>query len=297
VPMSQVAQPLGDMLFCTIHRYCEMWKDGDQCLFCDFGSVAKEQAKTRESVSILKSPAQIAETLQCALQEVKPNAYRHIYFSGGSVLSEMKGQNEIDFYCNIMNAIGKRIKCWYGSVLQVGPPEKKDDWKRYYDTGIPAIQPNLEVWDRDLFKVLCPGKEKHIGYDEFIRRLLGGAEVFGWGRVIPNFVCGVEMAKPWGFGDVDSAVNSTLGGFDFLMQNGILPRCAIWLIESGSALSGQEPPPLEYYVKLGRGYKDLRKKYNFGDNLVALCRGCNPQDTLHDWDYAEKQQNQRSERC
>jgi len=139
-----------------------------------------------------------------------------------------------------------------------------------------------------LFEQICPGKANHIGYDEYIRRVLLGAEVFGKGKIIPNFVIGVEMAQPMGFKNVDDAVNSTLGGFEYLMENGVFPRCSIWLREAGSQLAGQEPAPFDYYVKLARGYRELRHRYGYGDNLICLCRGCNPQDTLHDWDYAEK---------
>lgn len=289
VEMSHVVQPEGDMLFCTMNRYCEFWKDGDQCLFCDFVSVTKDQAAKGELGTVHRTAEQIAETLECALREVKPYIYRHIYFSGGSITTHFKGQDEIEYYCNILNKVRKRIKTWYGAVFQVGPPKDKEGWKRYYDTGIPGIQPNMEVWDRRLFRIICPGKEKYVGYDEYIRRLIEGAEVFGEGRVIPNFVTGVEMAKPFGFNEVDAAVESNLEGFKFLMEHGIMPRTSIWLVEGGSALAGQEPPPLEYYIKLGRGYKELRHKYGYGDNLISMCRACNPQDPLHDWDYAERE--------
>jgi hypothetical protein len=295
VRMSQVAQPLGDMLFCTINRYCEYWKDGTQCLFCDFMSVTKDQAKTKELGVVHRTADQIAETLERALWEQKPYVFRHIFLSGGSILTKFKGQSEIDYYCDILDKIRKRIKAWYGACLQVLPPRDMDGWKKYYDTGIPGIQPNMEVWDRQLFKIMCPGKEKYIGYDEYIRRLLEGAKVFGEGRIIPNFVIGVEMAKPWGFTDIDAAVNSTLGGFKFLMENGVMPRTAIWIIEKGSALAGHEPAPLEYYLRLGKGYKELRHKYGYGDNIIVMCRGCNPQDPLHDWDYAEREAKKKEQ--
>jgi hypothetical protein len=288
VPMSTVAQSLGDMLFVTINKYCEMWKRGDACKYCDIMSVTKGQAKEGELGTVHRTPLQIAETLNAAFSETQPRAYRHLIFSGGTIISKIKGKDDLDYYCDILNEIGRNIRTWYGAAIQMGPPANKDGWKRLADTGIPSVQTNMEVWDKRLFDYLCPGKAKWLGHEGWIRSMIEGAEVLGPGRVIPNFVIGVEMFKPMGFTDVDEAVKSTLGGFEYLMDHGVFPRGAIWLREEGSELAGQDAAPLDYYVKLGRGYKELRHKYGYSDNLVSLCRGCNPQDTLHDWDYADR---------
>ena len=54
----------------------------------------------------------------------------------------------------------------------------------------------------------APGKERYVGREEWHRRILDAAEVFGARYVIPNFVAGVEMAKPFGFATVDEAIAS-----------------------------------------------------------------------------------------
>ena len=285
IPMSNIAQFLGkDNLFITINKNCEFWKEDLQCRFCDFGSVAKDQRKKGEIGTIFRTAEQIGETLEAAFAETRGC---HLFFSGGTIVSPLWDMSELDYYCDLLSKVLKRTWTWYGSTIQISPPRDKEGWKKLHDTGLDAVQPNIEVWDRRLFEIICPGKAKYVGYDEWIRRMLEGVEVFGPGKIQPNFVIGMEMVKPWGFTDVDAAVESTLGGFEFLMQNGVFPRCAQWFIEPGSALAGQELPPLDYYIKFGKGYKELRHRYGFGDKLVSLCRGCNSQDVLHDWDYAD----------
>ncbi len=158
-----------------------------------------------------------------------------------------------------------------------------EDIKKIHETGVGGIQPNLEVWDRELFKIMCPGKDKFIGYDEWIKRTIDAVDIFGVGRVCPNFVTGIEMAKPWGFADVSAAVKSTLGGFDFLMGHGVLPRLNMWIIEPNSALKGQQPAPLEYYMEIGKGYLELRQKHNM-PTPFGFCRGCYRIDTTYDFD-------------
>ena len=71
------------------------------------------------------------------------------------------------------------------------------------------------------------------------------------------------MAQPHGFKDVSSAVKSTAGGWDYLMSHGVLPRYNQWYIESGSALAGHPPPPLEYFIEVQKAYTELRWKHNF----------------------------------
>lgn len=292
VPRSSIVQSCGDLLFVTVTKYCEFWKDNSQCLFCDFMAVTKEQSKTGELGVVHRDPDDIGETVAMAFKEAAP-IHRHLIISGGSILGNYQGLTEIDYYARVLDAIGKRLPVWFPSGIQLTPPNK-EGWKRIKATGVSSVQPNMEVWGHDLFKKLCPGKEKTIGYDNYIKRILDGVDVFGPGLINPNFVIGVEMSKPHGFSSVDQAVENTLKGFEFLMQNGVFPRTAIWLIERGSALAGQPPAPLEYYVKFGRGYKELRHRYGFGDNLPCLCRGCNPQDPLHDWDWAEKMEKEKA---
>jgi hypothetical protein len=86
--------------------------------------------------------------------------------------------------------------------------------------------------------------------------------VFGPGNVIPNFVAGVEMAKPAGFATVDEALASTGAGLDFFMSHGVVPRFTTWCPEPLSVLGRTQPgAPLEYHVRLLRVYRDTHAKY------------------------------------
>lgn len=279
-PMASIVQPIGDLLFVTVNKFCEMWKDGNQCLFCDFNEQTKIQRKEGEKIVVHKDPSVVAEVLRIAFKET---GFRHLFVTGGTLLDSFKGKSEIEYYSEFFEAIQQKLKVLYPTHFQM-IARTKEEFRRLKEAGVGFLQPNLEVWDRDLFKTICPGKEKYVGYDNWIQRMIDAVEIFGPGRVVPNFVAGVEMARPFGFKDVSSALRSTLGGFDFLMANGILPRMDMWTIEPNSALGGQEPPPLEFYIELGRGYRELCKKHGF-DAPLGRCRGCYRIDTTYDWEY------------
>jgi hypothetical protein len=280
-PMRSIVDcPGKDTLFVTLNKYCEMFKHNLQCQFCDFVPTTAGQSKSGEKIVVHKNSEQVAEALAVALKEIR---FRHLYFTGGTILSQFQGKTEVEYYCDHLNATRKRLRVWYPANFQIGAL-KEDDWKRIYDTGVGFVQPNIEVWDRRLFEIICPGKNKLVGYDEWIKRTIKAVEIFGPGRVQPNFVIGVEMSKPNGFVDVDQAVKSILGGFDFLMGHGVLPRMATWCIEPNAVLGPQDLPPLEYFLKVGKGYTELRRKHGL-DLPGGLSRESYGIDCLYDWDY------------
>jgi hypothetical protein len=76
--------------------------------------------------------------------------------------------------------------------------------------------------------------------------------------VIPNFVAGVEMAKPFGFTSVEDAIASTSEGLDFFMSHGITPRFTTWCPEPTTPLGRDNPDgaPLSYHVALLERYRE-----------------------------------------
>lgn len=262
LPVAAVVQGFsGEYMFMTINRFCELWIKDNQCLFCDINATFKAQRDGEEDVVARLTPEVLADAVKIAV-EVDSRYRTAIIITGGTILGTYKGQTEIDFYCSRLNAIRKKLQTWIPSTFQIDPQDD-EGWKRLHDTGIGSIQTNIEVWDEKLFAWICPGKDKLIGRENWIKKTIRGVDFWGWGMMQPNFVIGVEMAEPHGFKDVGSAVKSTAGGWDFLMRNGVLPRYNQWTIESGSAFAKQQRPPLEYFIEVQKAYTELRWKHNF----------------------------------
>ena len=108
---------------------------------------------------------------------------------------------------------------------------------------------------------MCPGKDRVVGHDNWIRLMIEMVDTFGEGNVMPGFVAGVELAQPWGFHSVDEAVKSTTTGLEYLMSHGVAPRPITWAIEPRSALKGQKIVPLDYFIKLNKNWYELMCKY------------------------------------
>ena len=143
-----------------------------------------------------RSVEEILEALEIiASTDSESKAYT---VTGGSITGKLDGRSEVEFYVRYPEAIEKRFPGrWISKVVVQALP--KDEVQRFQDAGVQIYHPNYEIWDERLFEIFCAGKARYIGREEWIRRILDAADVFGPENVIPNFVAGVEMAGRHGF--------------------------------------------------------------------------------------------------
>ncbi len=245
----------GYLIYLTVLRLCQYFGAKEECRFCDINHNWRQHKQAGRPYTGVKPVEDVLEAL--AIIAEHDDGASHAYtLTGGSVTSKVDGLEEADFYGRYAQAIEERFPGrWIGKVVAQALP--RADVQRYKDYGISIYHPNYEVWDARLFSIICPGKERYVGRSEWHRRILDAAEVFGPRHVIPNFVAGVEMAKPFGFGSVDDAIASTVEGLDFFMSHGITPRFTTWCPEPTTPLGRDNPDgaPLEYHVRLLEAYR------------------------------------------
>ena len=260
-PIMDIAPTIewGYLLYLTVFRLCQYFGVHEECQFCDINENYRQQKKSGRPYTSVKSEEEILEALAIiASTDSESKAYT---VTGGSITSTLEGKSEIEFYARYPEAIEKKFPGrWIGKVVMQALP--KDQVQRLHDAGAKIYHPNYEVWDRRLFDIICAGKARYIGRDEWIRRILDAAAVFGPDCVIPNFVAGIEMSEPAGFATVDEAIESTAEGLDFFMSHGVSPRFTTWCPEPLSVLGKtQGGAPLDYHVRLLQVYRDTRARY------------------------------------
>jgi hypothetical protein len=251
----------GYLIYLTVLRLCQYFGAKEECRFCDINHNWRQHKQAGRPYTGVKPVEDVLEAL--AIIAEHDDGASHAYtLTGGSVTSKVDGLAEADFYGRYAQAIEERFPGrWIGKVVAQALP--REDVQRYKDYGISIYHPNYEVWDERLFSIICPGKERYVGRSEWHRRILDAAEVFGPRHVIPNFVAGVEMAKPFGFQSVDEAIASTVEGLDFFMSYGITPRFTTWCPEPTTPLGQGNPEgaPLEYHVRLLEAYRDAIERH------------------------------------
>ena len=250
----------GYLLYLAVFRICQYFGRQEECQFCDINENYRQQKKSGRSYTGIKNVEELMEALEIInVTDTDSQAYT---VTGGSITSQLDGKREVDFYLQYPAAIEKQFPGrWIGKLVVQALP--KEQVRRFRDVGVQIYHPNYEVWDPRLFEIICAGKNRYIGRDQWIRRILDAGEVFGPSRVIPNFVAGIEMAQPFGFQTVAEAIASTSEGLDFFMSHGIMPRFTTWCPEPLTVLGRQNPEgaALEYHVHLLRTWRDTHEKY------------------------------------
>jgi hypothetical protein len=246
----------GYLIYLTVFRLCQYFGAKEECQYCDINHNWRQHKAAGRPYTGVKPVEEVLEALEIINRYDTARTSTAYTLTGGSVTSKVQGLAEADFYGRYAQAIEERFPGrWIGKVVAQALP--KADVQRFHDYGVRIYHPNYEVWDKRLFELYCPGKERYVGRAEWHRRILDAAEVFGPRNVIPNFVAGIEMAAPGGFGTVDEAIASTGEGLQYFMSRGILPRFTTWCPERTTPLGKMNPDgaPLEYHIRLLEIYR------------------------------------------
>jgi hypothetical protein len=255
----------GYLIYLTVLRLCQYFGAKEECGFCDINHNWRQHKQAGRPYTGVKPVEDVLEALAIIDEHDTARASAAYTLTGGSVTSRVDGLEEADFYGRYARAIEERFPGrWIGKVVAQALP--REAVQRYRDYGISIYHPNYEVWDRRLFAIVCPGKQRYVGREEWHRRILDAADVFGPRHVIPNFVAGIEMARPHGFESVDAAIASTVEGLDFFMSHGVTPRFTTWCPEPTTPLGRDNPrgAPLEYHVRLLEAYREALARHCLG---------------------------------
>lgn len=252
----------GYLVYLTVYRLCQYFGQQEECQFCDINANYRQQIQAGRPYTGVKSVEEVLEALQIIDQTDTQKVSQAYTLTGGSIITRLKGLSEVEFYARYAEAIEHYFPGrWLSKAVVQALP--REEVKKLKDAGVQIYHPNYEVWDERLFNLICPGKARYVGRQTWIRRILEAAEIFGPTNVIPNFVAGVEMAKPYGFSTVDEAIKSTGEGLDFFMSHGICPRFTVWCPEPLTELGPLNPEgaPLEYHLRLLEVWRDTHAKY------------------------------------
>ncbi|MFT7616963.1 MAG: hypothetical protein ACI97A_000593 [Planctomycetota bacterium] len=246
----------GYLLYLTVFRMCQYFGRDEECQFCDINRNFRQQREEERIYNAVKPVDRMIEALRLIVESgSQAKAYT---LTGGSITTDLKGETEADYYIKYAEAIEREFPGrWIGKMVVQALPA--DDVKRIRDAGIQIYHPNYEIWDKNLFEKICPGKSRYVGRDVWIERILEAKDIFPAHSVIPNFVAGIEMSKPYGFATEDEAWASTGEGLEFFMSQGVMPRFTTWCPEPLSVLgeTGGGPASLRYHVGLLRTWRDI----------------------------------------
>jgi len=229
-------------------RHCEFTVAGEECRFCSWVRMGKSR-EMRPDVQEMR------DTLAAIWQEQGSIGY--LAFSGGSLFDRGR---EADAFIEYMEAVRSTSLPLPATVAAIQALDPADS-ARLRDAGFDYACYSMEVWHEALWPMVVPGKNRSVGRAAWMKCLTDAVKIFGEGRVMCNFVTGIETAVPGLFSSPEEAADSTLEGMKWCCQNGIYPKYAAWIVQGGSAFSDRATAPLDYYVRLMTGRQRLFEEF------------------------------------
>lgn len=244
IEMKKIGQIQGDccMTICFTNT-CLNWRDGNECRYCNINSAQKD-ALNKGTVLITKKPQQIGEVAAAWLEEVRQKG---LNFHSILVAGTLPGKKASDITIEILQAIREHtgLSALDGGLINIAAPKSLEEIDRLYEAGARNVAFNLEVWDPDMFKVICPGKNRNIGRDTFLQSLEHAGKIFGRTHVCSVFVCGLEEKAKY------------LEAARYLSERGAWILAAPWIVMKGSRLEGHRTPTTEWHLEVNEQVLDI----------------------------------------
>ncbi len=221
---------------------CSLKEKGEDCLFCNINTTAG--LKHREV--FIKTPQQVGEAYVLARSA---GFAGHLNLTGGFVPE----RREVEYYLDVADEIKERTgQSEIVGTAVIGAPLDLKVIDKYKEAGYSSVAIDIEIWDKNIFKAICPGKEKRNGgWQHWVDAIVYAAEVFGKGNVRSNIVGGLEPKE------------STLEGIEFLAFKGAVCFASIWQPNVGSALEGHRTPETAWHFDLAKKIATIHKQYGF----------------------------------
>ena len=229
VLFSDIATVHGSYAVITPSPKCEFFDKNVECKYCA-GNFDVAGTDSR-----LFTVDEILETAEAIL---KDGTSRIIYLSIGFSKGDDGG---IELLAPYIEAVKKHFNCL---VAVESLPPKDNKWiDETYALGADSVLYNLEIFDPELFEVICPGRAELIGRARYLEALKYAAGIFPGGTVASHLIVGLEPP------------GSTTQGIDALTDMGVVPILPIYRPQSGKALR-IEPLTAEIIIPI---YKHLYK--------------------------------------
>ena len=218
---------------------CSLKDNGEDCLFCSINVREREPERV-----LIKNPRQIAEAYDIVRQAGYGN---HFKISGGFVPE----RREVEYYIDVVEAIREKYSKFKG-VAVIGAPADLSILPKYKEAGYTDLSHNLEVWDKNLFGHICPGKSKRNGgWQHWVDSLVAAVDVFGKGHVHSNFVGGLDT------------MDGFLDGIEFLSSKGVVAHFGMFSQQKNTGLEGKRGPEPWYHWELVDKATDIQLRYCF----------------------------------
>lgn len=233
--MTMVGTLQGTYLGVYPSRVCDYWlkrPEKEQCKFCSVGlNLGADDGEE-------KSVQEVVEVVKAAREE-----------SGITYVDFNTGHYDGDTYLDILEPYIRRVKEETGVMIGVQTPPHPD-LSRYRELrrmGVNRVSFCFELWNRDRFVQVCPGKHRQYGLDRYLEAVRYCAqEVTPTGRGFEPWVVNGEIIA--GLEPPEDSIRA----IDWITSVGAIPTVCVFRPLRATDYAGLPPPKTEEIVPIFR---------------------------------------------
>ncbi|HSG40333.1 MAG TPA: radical SAM protein, partial [Thermoanaerobaculia bacterium] len=233
-PMTRIGTLQGTYLGIYQAKVCEYWTAKPaktNCKFCSVGlNLGIDDADD-------KSIDEVMEVVRAARDE-----------SGITYVDFNTGHYEGDTYLDLLEPFIVRIKRELGLLVGVQTPPHRDlkRYDRLREIGVNRVSFCFEIFDRQLFEEICPGKHAEYGLDHYLEAI----------RYCATLAKKGPKDEPWvSNGEIIAGLEppeSSIRAIDWITSVGGIPTVCVFRPLTGTDLEHMEPPRTEDMVPIFR---------------------------------------------
>jgi uncharacterized radical SAM superfamily protein len=232
--MTRVGTLQGTYLGVYPAKVCDYWVEEPAKTNCHFCSVGLNLGVDDASD---KSVEEVLEVVQAARAE-----------SGITYVDFNTGHYKGDTYLDIIEPYLRRIKQATGLLIGVQTPPHHD--LRRYDAlramGVNRVSFCFEIFDREKFREVCPGKDSNYGLDRYLDAIRYCALLGPHGPTTEPWVTNGEIIA--GLESPESSIKA----IDWITAAGAIPTVCVFRPLLGTDYEDREPPDTEAMVPVFR---------------------------------------------
>jgi len=222
-PMTRIGTLQGTYLGIYQAKVCEYWtaKTKSNCKFCSVGLNLGVDDANEKSVS------EVMEVVRRARDE-----------SGITYVDFNTGHYDGDTYLDILEPYLVRIKKELGLLVGFQTPPHRDlkRYDRLREMGLNRVSFCFEIYDRQAFREICPGKDKEYGLDYYLEAVRYCAAL---GKKGPSH-------EPWVTnGEIIAGLEppeSSIRAIDWVTSVGAVPTVCVFRPLVGTEMQHADPP-------------------------------------------------------
>jgi hypothetical protein len=212
---------------------CEFWtrSERENCKFCSVGlNLGVDDARE-------KTISDILEVVHAARAESKI-----------TYIDLNAGHAEDESYLDLLEPIVRRIKQETGLLVGIQAPPHSDlgRYDRMREAGLNRVSFCFELFDRQCFERVCPGKANTYGLDRYLRAIEYCSQLGKKGPRTEPWVTNGEMIAGL------EPPEATIAGIDWLVERGAVPTVCVFRPLRGTDYANVAPPTAEALVPVFR---------------------------------------------